>query len=80
MLRPADLTACGSLQAMSAAAVDDVVAWCVLAVSSSFAKAGSPVNGLYTVRAAGRPAGTAAVHSSEPEPRYDLHTATHPLK
>mmetsp|Transcript_5550 Transcript_5550/g.13807 ORF Transcript_5550/g.13807 Transcript_5550/m.13807 type:complete len:533 (-) Transcript_5550:284-1882(-) len=35
--------------AMSAAAVDDVVAWCVLAVSSSFAKAGSPINGVYTV-------------------------------
>lgn len=35
--------------ALSAAALDDIVAWCVLAVASSFAKNGSAVSGLYTL-------------------------------
>jgi len=29
-------------------AVDDVMAWCVLALSTSFAKSGSAINGVYT--------------------------------
>lgn len=34
---------------MSTAAVDDVMAWCTLAIASSFSKSDSPVNGLYVV-------------------------------
>lgn len=34
---------------MSAAAVDDVLAWCTLALATSFSKSNSPVNGLYVV-------------------------------
>lgn len=36
------------LQALSCAAIDDVLAWCVLALASSFAKSGSALLGLYT--------------------------------
>jgi hypothetical protein len=36
------------LQALSCAAIDDVLAWCVLALASSFAKSGSALMGLYT--------------------------------
>lgn len=36
------------LQAMSCAAIDDVMAWSTLAIASSFSKTGSPVNGFYT--------------------------------
>ncbi|KAK9803030.1 hypothetical protein WJX72_007239 [[Myrmecia] bisecta] len=36
------------LQAMSCAAIDDVLAWSTLAIASSFSKSGSPVDGLYT--------------------------------
>jgi Kef-type K+ transport system membrane component KefB len=35
-------------QALSCAAIDDVLAWCVLALASSFAKSGSALMGLYT--------------------------------
>eukprot|EP00899_Mesostigma_viride_P019169 jgi/Mesvir1/27253/Mv07093-RA.3 len=35
--------------AMSVAAIQDIVAWCILAISSSFAKSGSPINGVYTL-------------------------------
>lgn len=35
-------------QALSCAAIDDVLAWCVLALASSFAKSGSALLGLYT--------------------------------
>lgn len=36
------------VQAMSCAAIDDVLAWSTLAIASSFAKTASPVNGIYT--------------------------------
>lgn len=36
------------IQALSCAAIDDVLAWCVLALASSFAKSGSALLGLYT--------------------------------
>lgn len=36
------------MQALSCAAIDDVLAWCVLALASSFAKSGSALLGLYT--------------------------------
>lgn len=39
-------------QALSCAAIDDVLAWCVLALASSFAKSGSALMGLYTTLAA----------------------------
>lgn len=35
-------------QALSCAAVDDVAAWCVLALASAFAQSESPLQGLYT--------------------------------
>lgn len=37
------------VQAMSCAAIGDVLAWCTLAIASSFAKSGSAVNGVYTL-------------------------------
>jgi len=40
------------MQALSCAAIDDVLAWCVLALASSFAKSGSALMGLYTTLAA----------------------------
>lgn len=40
------------VQAMSCAAIDDILAWCTLALASSFSKSGNPVNGLYTCLAA----------------------------
>lgn len=36
------------MQALSCAAVDDVTAWCVLALASAFAQSESPLQGLYT--------------------------------
>ena len=39
-------------QAMSCAAIDDLLAWCTLALASSFAKSGMLINGLYTCLAA----------------------------
>lgn len=36
------------VQTMSCAAIDDILAWCTLAISSSFSKDGSAVNGIYT--------------------------------
>ncbi|KAF8071287.1 CHX17 [Scenedesmus sp. PABB004] len=36
------------IQALSCAAIDDVLAWCVLAIASSFARSGSALLGLYT--------------------------------
>lgn len=43
---------CSFLQALSCAAIDDVLAWCVLALASSFAKSGSAILGLWTTLAA----------------------------
>lgn len=40
------------MQALSCAAIDDVLAWCVLALASSFAKSGNALLGLYTTLAA----------------------------
>jgi Kef-type K+ transport system membrane component KefB len=39
-------------QAMSCAAIDDILAWCTLALASSFAKSGELIYGLYTCLAA----------------------------
>jgi len=36
------------IQAMSCAAIDDIMAWCILAIASSFSKSGSASNGGYT--------------------------------
>jgi Kef-type K+ transport system membrane component KefB len=33
---------------LSCAAIDDVLAWCTLALTLSYASGGSPINGLYT--------------------------------